>query len=133
MFWGTEILQIQVEKKKNYVKKKDHSKRLHNNYKNNSTTKFWKTASLKCSFRLSETWSRFSRLVCFKYITKFLPSSLWNRIFNTWQTWKQYFIYTISMHENNILWEVTTLKYIIYLKNDIRASAGNIFCCKGFA
>ena len=63
-----------------------------------------KTVSLKSSFGFSEIWSRFSRLVCFKYITKFLPASFCNTIVQTRHTyaWKQYFMRSNNTEVHNL-------------------------------
>ena len=77
----------------------------------NSSTKCWKPVSLKPSFRLSvKLWSRFPRLVCFNWAT--------NEVFNSFILEMILWIHDkldVLMHEN-IVWEVTILKYKVYKK-----------------
>ena len=90
----------------------------------NPSTKFWKTVSLRPSFGLSvKIWSQFSRLVCFNWVRNevftslILGKNLW-----TWQTRR-------TDAWNNIFWEVTTSKYMVY-KKIIKGQVHNlnIFC-----
>ena len=84
----------------------------------NSTTKCWKSVSLQTSFGLFvEIWSWFSKLVCFNWVRIEVFTSLLIEK-NLWTYGKL----DILMHEKNILWELTTPKYTVYIKKYIKAS-----------